>query len=119
MKHNNIVLPEELKRLPIFYAIPKMHKPIPKMRYIAASNRCTTKPLSQIITKCLKLITEQHRKYCDQIYRRTGVNRMWVINNSQQVLEKIKQYNECSTNEIKNVNTYDFSTSYTNMPHKI
>ena len=119
MKDNKITLPKNFTHLPIFYALPKMHKIIPKMRYIAASNKCTTKPLSQIITKCLKLITIQHKQYCNQIYNRTGVNRMWVINNSSNVLDKIKDYNDNSNNdEIKNINTYDFSTLYTNIPHK-
>ena len=86
------------------------------MRYIAASNRCTTKQLSNIITKCLKLITHQHKIYCNTIFKRTGVNRMWVINNSNDVLDKIDEYND--TKNIKNVNTYDFSTLYTNIPHK-
>lgn len=118
MKDNKITLPKNFTHLPNFYALPKMHKIIPKMRYIAASNKCTTKPLSQIITKCLKLITIQHKRYCNQIYNRTGVNRMWVINNSNDVLDKIKDYNDNSNNdEIKNINTYDFSTLYTNIPH--
>ena len=119
MKTNKIILPKQWKHLPIFYAIPKMHKTKPKMRFIAASNRCTTKPLSQIITKCLKLITQQHKRYCNQIYVRTGVNRMWIINNSTEVLDKIKDYNNCGNSEnIQNINTYDFSTLYTNIPHK-
>ena len=41
---------------------------------------------------------------------------MWVINNSNDVLDKIDEYND--TKNIKNVNTYDFSTLYTNIPHK-
>ena len=67
---------------------PKCIKKIPKLRYIAASNQCTTKQLSTIITKCLKLIQNQHRKYCEQIYRRTGVNRMWIVDNSNDILKK-------------------------------
>ena len=78
-----------------------MHKTPPKERYIAASHCCTTKPLSNIITKCLKLITIQHKKLCNEIYKYTGVNRMWVIDNSSNVLEKIEYYNE--NKNIKNI----------------
>lgn len=92
-----------------------MHKKIPKERYIAASNKCTTKTLSTIITQCLKLVTKQHRRLCYTIEKRTGVNRMWVIDNSADVLEKIDYYND-NTN-ARNVWTYDFSTLYTNIPH--
>ena len=95
--------------------IPKMHKSPPKGRFIAASSSCTTKPLSDIITKCLKLITLQHRKYCKQIYKYTGVNRMWIIDNSKNVLNRIHKFN--LYNNIRNINSYDFSTLYTNIPH--
>ena len=50
---------------------------------------------------------------------RTGVNRMWVINNSEHVIDKIQYYNNQSNDtHIKNINTYDFTTLYTNIPHK-
>ena len=89
MCKNKIDIPNTMMKLPKLYMIPKMHKLPPKERYIAASNNCTTKPLSNIITKCLKLILLQHRKYCKQIYNFTGVNRMWIIDNSNLVLNTI------------------------------
>ena len=39
MKKYKINIDENMMKLPNFYAMPKMHKKIPKMRYIAASNR--------------------------------------------------------------------------------
>ena len=41
---------------------------------------------------------------------------MWVINNSNDVLDKIDEYNDIKN--IKNVKTYDFSKLYTNISHK-
>jgi hypothetical protein len=105
-------------KLPDSYWIPKMYKAIPKSRYIAASNSCTTKPLSNIITICLKLIYNQHNKYCDAIYKYTGVNRMWIIDKSQTVLDQINNFNNDMKYKINSINTYDFSTLYTNIPHK-
>ena len=81
MNANNISIPDNMMRLPKLYHIPKMHKAPPKFRYIAASKYCTTKPLSRMITKCLKLLLLQHRKYCRQIFLRTRVNMMWIIDN--------------------------------------
>jgi hypothetical protein len=40
---------------------------------------------------------------------------MWVVDNSERVLDKIDDYNY--KRNIRNVNTYDFSTLYTNIPH--
>ena len=53
--------------------------------------------------------------FCYTIEKRTGVYRMWVIDNSADVLEKIDYYND-NTN-ARNVWTYDFSTLYTNILH--
>lgn len=120
-KHNTymtkygIVIPEKMMQLPKMYSIPKMHKKVPKQRFIAASNKCSTKPLSNIITKCLKLILAQQRKYCRQIFLRTGVNMMWIAENSDDILESINDVND--DKNAKNVYTYDFSTLYTNIPH--
>ena len=116
MKKNRIKIDNNMNKLPDLYWIPKMHKKIPKERYIAASNKCTTKLLSTIITQCLKLVTNQHRRWCSTIERTTGVNRMWIIDNSTKVLDAIQTYNE--NKNIKNIYSYDFSTLYTNIPHK-
>ena len=115
MDTNNIQIPDKWTQLPKLYHIPKMHKTPPKQRYIAASNKCTTKPLSNMITKCLKLILLQHRKYCTTMHNRTGVNAMWITDNSKNVLNTIDKLND--TNKAKDVYTYDFSTLYTMIPH--
>ena len=46
-----ISLPEEDIDLPKLYWIPKLHKNPYKQRYIAVSAKCSTKPLSQNLTK--------------------------------------------------------------------
>jgi hypothetical protein len=115
MNDNKIAIPIRWMRLPKLYNIPKMHKTPPKQRFIAASNMCTTKPISNIITKCLKLILAQHRKYCNTIYHRTKVNMMWIVDNNKDVLNTIDVLND--NKNAKNVNTYDFSTLYTKIQH--
>ena len=46
MRNNHIVVKPELECLPLFYWLPKLHKQPYGNRFIAASYRCTTKPLS-------------------------------------------------------------------------
>ena len=107
-------IPEEF---PFLYWIPKMHKkPYSKQRYIAASHYCTTKPLSQILTKCLKVIERQHRIICRGYLRNYGIDPMWIVHNSKAVHKCISTYN-CKK-ESRNVRSYDFSTLYTSIPHK-
>ena len=91
-----------------------MHKVLSKQRFIAASHLCTTKPVSSIITKCLKLIQSAHRVVNGLTY--SGYNLMLIIDNSMEVhklLTKSKNVNR----KPRNVITYDFSTLYTSIPH--
>ena len=83
MKANSI---EDADYPPFLYWIPKMHKkPYSKQRYIAASARCSTKPLSAILTTCLKLIEVQHRIMEHRYFTNHGLNPMWIIHNSTAV----------------------------------
>ena len=93
-----------------------MHKkPFSKQRYIAASSSCSTKPLSAILTKCLKLVEKQHRFICHRYNVSYGINPMWIIHNSTAVHKNIATFNR--KKDCNNIRTYDFSTLYTSIPH--
>ena len=114
MNSHSINLIPSQKSLPFLYWIPKMHKNPSKQRYIAASHSCTTKPLSKMITYCLKLIQQTHKHYCEKISKACKTHRMWIVDNSVEVLNKISV---CNQRTVRNVRTYDFSTLYTSIPH--
>ncbi len=90
-----------------------MHKDPFKFRFIAGSRQCTTKPLSQLLTIALQKIKEDRERYCEVIYRRTGVNMMWILKNSGSLLDKLKKEN---INKATHISTWDFSTLYTTIP---
>ena len=71
---------EELD-LPYIYWIPKMHKNPYKHRFIVSSSKCSTKPLSIVLTKLLTRIKQGLQKYCETSYSRSGVNQMWILKN--------------------------------------
>jgi hypothetical protein len=50
------------------YWIPKLHKNPYKQRYIAGSSKCSTKPLSLILTNILTAIKESLQRYCSTTY---------------------------------------------------
>ena len=110
-----INIPSIYRSLPQFYWLPKLHKQPYGARFIAASHKCTTKPLSRLLTSCLKLITTHYKQYCNSIFCRTGVNCFWIIDNSQQVLSALSKINYFST--AKCFDSYDFTTLYTSIPH--
>ena len=56
MLKSGIDVYEQHETLPSFYWLPKLHKTPYGTRFIAASNRCTTKQLSALLTSCFKTI---------------------------------------------------------------
>ena len=97
-----VSLPEEEDiDLPKLYWIPKLHKNPYKQRYIAGSAKCPTKPLSQIVTQVLTAVKEGLLKYCDTAYARSGVNQMWILKNSKELLENLKAQSLHSINSIE------------------
>ena len=114
-RNHHIEVPSQHKCLPLFYWLPKLHKQPYGTRFIAASHKCTTKPLSKLLTSCLKLITNHFKQYCNGIFCRTAVNCFWIIDNSQQVLSTLNKINYFST--ARHFDSYYFSTLYTSIPH--
>ena len=100
--------------VPSLYWIPKLHKTPYKQRFIAGSSKCTTKPLSVLLTSILTAIKSSIQKYFDCCYSRNGVNQMWILKNSKELMENLHSKSFSSCNSIK---TFDFSTLYTSIPH--
>ena len=92
-----------------------MHKNPYKHRFIAGSSKCSTKPLSILLTKLLTHIKQGLQKYCETSYSRSGVNQMWILKNSKELLEHLQSPN---FNHISSIKSFDFSTLYTTIPHQ-
>ena len=90
-------------------------EPTLSYRFIAGSARCSTKPLSILLTKLLTHIKQGLQKYCETAYSRSGVNQMWILKNSKELLEHLKSPN---FNHITSIKSFDFSTLYTTIPHE-
>ena len=79
---------EELDLPPLFWIL-KLHKCPFKQRYIAESAKCSTKPLSKLLTCFLSAVKTGLQSYRDTSYSRGGVNQMWIRKNSTDLLEYI------------------------------
>ena len=55
--------------------------------YIARSAKCSTKPLSQILTTILTAVKERLR---NTAYARSGVSQMWILKNSKVLLQNLQ-----------------------------
>ena len=101
--------------LPYIYWIPKMHKNPYKHRFIAGSSKCSTKPLSILLTKLLTHIKQGLQKYCETAYSRNGINQMWILKNSKELLEHLKSP---TFNHVTSIKSFGFSTLYATIPHQ-
>jgi hypothetical protein len=59
-------------------------------RYIAGSKICFTKPLSILLTKILIAVKKRLQMFCATVYARSGVNQMWILKISKELLESLK-----------------------------
>ena len=98
------------------YWTPKLHKSPVKHRFIAGSCKCTTKQLSSLLTKILTVIKTGLEKYCSIKTSHTGVNNMWILKNSTNLLSSLSHLGVHRTTSIQ---TFDFSTLYTSIPHDL
>ena len=93
-----------------------MHKDPYKHRFIEGSSKCSTKPISILLTKLLTHIKQGLQKYCcETAYSRSGVNQMWILKNSKELLEHLQSPN---FNHITSIKSFDFSILYTTIPHQ-
>ncbi len=108
-------LEEAQKTLPIMYWTPKMHYTPSRARFIVSSAKCSTKPISRVVSKAFKLIFNQIQNFHDKSKFYKNYNRFWVINNSKPLIEKLEVIN--TRKKAKDISTFDFSTLYTKLPH--
>ena len=108
-------LTDQQKTLPIMYWTPKMHYTPSRARFIVSSAKCSTKPLSRIISNTFKCFCNQIRSFHNKSKFYKNYNRFWVINNTKRFIDKLNIIN--TRKRAKEISTFDFSTLYTKLPH--
>ena len=101
--------------VPTLYWLPKLHKKPFKFRFISASGKCSNTTLSKKLTTALSNIKDFIINYCNKCCERNGVNYFWSVKNSFEVLDKLNNIQD----SFDSVDSYDFSTLYTTLPHQL
>ena len=91
-------MPEEDKNLPCLCWTPELHKV----------------PFS--IDLLLTPVNVPHIRYCNTETSLKGVNSMWIVKDSTSLLSSLNQLDVCAATSVQ---TYDFSTLYTSIPHNL
>ena len=112
MKDLKINVDDGDNRLPHIVLFPKFHKPKLSQRFVVSYANCSIKPLASRITLGLKAVYKKVISYSNMILKVTGVNRNWIIDNNTPLLDCF-----ANTDFARNIQTYDFSTLYTNLDH--
>ena len=68
-----------------------------------------------LLTKLLTHIKQGPQKYCETAYSRSGINQMWILKNSKELLEHLKSP---AFNHVTSIKSFDFPTLYTTIPHQ-
>ena len=103
------------RKLPYLYITPKQHKSPIGFRFITSGAACSLQQLSKHVGICLKSLlhsTKNKSLYDNKFHSR---NDFYVIDNNEPVLDFINSNN--LKKGFKSINTYDFSTLYTSIPH--
>jgi hypothetical protein len=100
--------------LPSLCWMPKVHKYSLRQCSVAGSAKCSTKPLSKLLTYILSAVKMKLQSYCDTSYSRYGANQMWILKNSIDLLKYIVSRFLSSCNSCK---TFDLFTLYTTISH--
>ena len=116
MKSLGIELSDDDIRLPYLYWTPKLHKSPVKHLFIAGSGKCTTKQLSSLLSKILTVIQTGLEKYCSIKTSHTGVNNMWILKKSTNLLSSLAHL---GVRKVTSIQTFGFSTLYTSIPHDL
>ena len=101
----------------------KFHKSPPKLRYIAGSGVATMKPVSCLLNFIFGKLHPTVEKIWTSTFRSAGLKseKSWIVSNTSEAATMLKRLNQRHTPQDLSrmlFETHDFSTLYTNLPHK-
>ena len=99
------------------YWLPKMHKTRVGARFIVASYYYSTNPLSDTIFKIFIMVFNTVESFHNKSFFYSGCTKFWVVQNSFPIGTKLNKVN--IKKKAKSNSTFDFSTLYTTILHKL
>ena len=110
------VIVEENRRLPRFFAIPKMHKNPYKFRFIAGARLSSLKVASMLLHRLLQFFKNHFMSYTAVIRQRAHIETCWTVKGCREIHSL---YAKLSGTNINSITTADFSTMFTAFEHDI
>ena len=92
-----------------------MHKDPPGNRFITAGKNTVTSSLSQLVSTGLKLMLKTQKNFSTYLNKYKTYNDYFIIDNHDDVIKFMDNSN--ISNSRKSVQSFDFKTLYTKIPH--
>ena len=99
------------------YAAPKMHKPNPAQRFIAAMFECSLTLCARILHAALEMVLVSLREKDVLLLNEFGYKRFFVVDGYEMVAHCLSSYHR-SNSSTPALFSGDFSTMYTSIPHQ-
>ena len=99
------------------YWLPKMHKTPVGARLSVASYYCSTNPLSDTISKIFIMVFNTVESFHNKSFSYSDCKKFWVVQNSFPTGTKLNKISV--KKKAKSISTFDFSTFYSAIPHKL
>ena len=116
MQRHGIKVDNSNLKLPYIYITPKQHKSPVGFRVITSGNSCSLQQLSIYMAICLKSMLHSAKNRSNYDNKFSCRNDFFIIDSNEKVLDFLYSNNSCKN--FKSINTYDFSTLYTSIPHQ-
>ena len=97
------------KSFPIMYWSPKIHKTAVGARFIVASYYCCTNPLSDTISKYLKMVFNTLESFHKKSFFYLGCKKFWVVQHYFPIATMLNKINV----KKKSISALECSTFYT------
>ena len=86
-------------------------------RFIAASDYCSTKRLSDTTPKLFKMIFNTVESFHNQSFCHSSCEKFWVVQNSFPIATKLNKINV--KKKAKSISAFEFRILYTTIPDKL
>ena len=113
--NKGIKVDNDSQKLPFMYFTPKMHKIPPGHRFITVGTDTATSFLSKLLSKALKLMLKTQKNFSKYLNKYKVYNDYFIIENHDDVIKFMDNSNISGVR--KSVQSYDFKTLYTQIPH--
>jgi hypothetical protein len=87
--HFDLLIREDLVKLPYFYTLPKPHKVPIGWRPVAAMHNSVFAIPQRVLSQCFELVLKTLKNFHHKEYKETKIRKFWIVENSLDVVHSL------------------------------